>query len=50
MDLNVLTEVGLIIIALGHLEQIFFQDYIQGIEVCFKPGKKYGTKSLMQNS
>lgn len=37
MDLNVLTEVGLLTIALGHLKQIFFQDSIQGSEICFKP-------------
>ena len=47
---NVLTKVGLIVIALGHLKQIFFQDHIQGNEICFKPGNKCGTKSLLRNN
>lgn len=49
MDLNVFIEVGLIIIALGHLQQIFLQDHIQGNVVWFKPGSKWGTKSLMHD-
>ena len=44
MDLNGLTEVGLLTTALGHLKQIFFQAGIQRSEICFKPGNKHGTK------
>lgn len=48
--LNIFTEVSLVITALGHLKQISFQDYFQGNEICFKPGNKHGTKSLMQSN
>lgn len=44
MDSNVITEVGLVTIALGHLKQIFFPHCIQRNEICFKPGNQRGTK------
>lgn len=49
MHLNVFTDVGLIIIALGHLRQLFLQDHIQGNAIWFKPGNKCGAKSLMHD-
>lgn len=49
--LNVLAEVGLLTIALGHVKKLFFPDHHdQGNGSCFKPGQERGTKSLLQNS